>query len=97
VGVEIVPARTVHLASWLNMTEIEISLLERQYLGRRLMDRATAQREVDAWQRQRNAERRRIEWTFTRQDADRRLGDHYVSYLTCCCTRTYLKIVSTAW
>ena len=66
-------------ASWLNMAEIEISILERQCLGRRLMDRDTARREVSAWQRQRNAERHRIDWTFTRQDADRRLGCHYVS------------------
>ena len=66
-------------ASWLNMAEIEIGILERQCLGRRLMDRATARREVNAWQRQRNAERRRIDWTFTRQDADRKLGCHYVS------------------
>ena len=66
-------------ASWLNMAEIEISILDRQCLGRRLMDRATARREVDSWQRQRNAERRGIDWTFTRQDADRKLARHYVS------------------
>ena len=66
-------------ASWLNMAEIEISILERQCLGRRLMNRATARREVNAWQRQRNAERRGIDWTFTRQDADQKLGHHYVS------------------
>ena len=66
-------------ASWLNLAEIEISILDRQCLGTRLMDQATARREVAAWQRQRNAERRRIEWTFTRQDADRKLGQHYVS------------------
>ena len=65
-------------ASWLNMAEIEIGSLERQCLGRRLLDRATASREVNAWQRQRNAERRRIDWTFTHQDADRKLGRHYV-------------------
>jgi len=66
-------------ASWLNMAEIEIGILERQCLGRRLMDRATANREVIAWQRRRNAQRRGIDWTFTRQDADRRLSRHYVS------------------
>ena len=66
-------------ASWLNMAEIEISILDRQCLGRRLMDRASARREVRAWQHQRNAERRGIDWTFTRQDADRRLARHYVS------------------
>jgi hypothetical protein len=36
-------------------------------------------REVAAWQQRRNAERRGIEWTFTRQDADRKLARHYVS------------------
>ena len=66
-------------ASWLNMAEIEISILDRQCLRRRLADKATARREVNAWQRQRNAERRGIEWTFTRQDADRKLRLHYVS------------------
>ena len=66
-------------ASWLNMAEIEISIMERQCLGRRLMDQATARREIRAWQRQRNAARRGIDWTFTRQEADRRLSRHYVS------------------
>jgi len=66
-------------ASWLNMAEIEISILDRQCLGRRLMDRATARREVNTWQRHRNAERRGIDWTFTRRDADRKLRRHYVS------------------
>lgn len=66
-------------ASWLNMAEIEIGILERQCLGRRLMDRATARRELNAWERRRNAEGRSIDWTFTRQDADRKLGHHYVS------------------
>jgi hypothetical protein len=66
-------------ASWLNMAEIEISILERQCLARRLLDRAQVVREVSAWQRRRNTQRRGIEWTFTRQDADRTLSRHYVS------------------
>ena len=66
-------------ASWLNMAEIEIGALERQCLGRRLPDRATLIREVDAWQERRNAQRRTIEWNFTRQNADRRMSKHYVS------------------
>ena len=66
-------------ASWLNMAEIEIGILDRQCLGRRLMDRATARREVNAWERRRNAEGHTIDWTFTRQDADRKLSRHYVS------------------
>lgn len=70
-------------AGWLNMAEIEIGILTRQCLDRRLADAQTLQQEVDHWQQARNAERRTIEWTFTRQDADRKLGRHYVALLTC--------------
>lgn len=66
-------------ASWLNMAEIEIGVLERQCLGRRLADQATITLEVAAWQQRRNADHRGIVWSFTRQDADRKLGRHYVS------------------
>ena len=70
-------------ASWLNMAEIEIAALSRQCLDRRLPDEATLIREVKAWQKHRNDQRCTIEWTFTRQDADRKMGKHYVSSLTC--------------
>lgn len=66
-------------ASWLNMAEIEIGILERQCLDRRFQDRNVLVREVDAWQRRRNDEQRRIEWTFSRQDADLKMSRHYVS------------------
>ncbi len=66
-------------ASWLNMAEIEIGILDRQCLGRRLWDWAAVNREVMAWQRRRNAMPEGIVWTFTRQDADRKLSRHYVS------------------
>lgn len=66
-------------ASWLNMAEIEISIMERQCLARHLPDPASARREVKAWERRRNAEHRGIDWTFTRQDADRKLSRYYVS------------------
>lgn len=66
-------------ASWLNMAEIEIGILERQCLGRRLKDQATITLEVAAWQQRRNAEHCGITWSFTRQDADLKLGRHYVS------------------
>ena len=65
-------------ASWLNMAEIEIGILDRQCLDRRLPDQATLITEVDAWQQRRNAEHRCIEWSFTRQDADRKMAHHYV-------------------
>jgi transposase len=66
-------------ASWLNMAEIEIGILDRQCLDRRLPDRATLANEVDAWQQRRNDEHRRIAWTFSRQDADLKMAQHYVS------------------
>ncbi len=66
-------------ASWLNMAEIEIGILDRQCLDRRLPDRATIAAEVAAWQARRNTEHRCIEWSFTRQDADLKMGLHYVS------------------
>jgi DDE superfamily endonuclease len=66
-------------ASWLNMAEIEIGILDRQCLARRLHDRPTVATEVAAWQHRRNAEHRGIDWTFTRQDADLKLKRHYVS------------------
>lgn len=70
-------------ASWLNMAEIEIGILSRQCLDRRVETRQRLQSEVAAWQRDRNAQRRTIEWKFSRQDADRKLGRHYVPKFTC--------------
>jgi hypothetical protein len=43
-------------ASWLNMAEIEIGILSRQCLDRRIVSRQLLQSEVDAWQQARNAE-----------------------------------------
>jgi len=65
--------------SWLNMAEIEIGILDRQCLDRRLPDRTLLAAEVVAWEQRRNAGRHGIAWTFTRQDADRKMKRHYVS------------------
>lgn len=70
-------------ASWLKMAEIEIGILSRQCLNRRMPNRDCLQFEVDMWQCARNAARRTIEWKFTRQDADQNLGAHYVPLFTC--------------
>ena len=69
-------------ASWLNMAEIEIGVLTRQCLDRRIPDRDALGREVAAWQRDRNDRRRTIEWKFNRQDADRKFARRYVSLFT---------------
>ena len=70
-------------ASWLNMAEIEIGILSRQCLNRRIASRQLLQSEVDAWQHARNVQQRTIEWKFTRQDADQKLGRHYVPKFVC--------------
>ena len=66
-------------ASWLNMAEIEIGVLERQCTGRRMGTESLLKSEVAAWEQQRNADQQTIRWTFTRQDADQKLSRHYVS------------------
>ena len=55
--------------SWLNMAEIELSILQRQCLDRRLPDRATVEREVAAWVAARNAADTTIDWRFTTEEA----------------------------
>jgi hypothetical protein len=55
--------------SWLNMAEIELSVLERQCLDRRLPDLATLAAEVAAWQDRRNAAGGTVDWRFTSADA----------------------------
>jgi hypothetical protein len=65
--------------SWLNMAEIELSVLARQCLDRRIPDRETLAREVVAWQERRNAAGARTEWRFTTEDARIRLKHLYPS------------------
>ena len=55
--------------SWLNMAEIELGILTRQCLRRRLPDMATLAREATAWERDRNARASAIDWRFTTADA----------------------------
>lgn len=66
-------------ASWLNMAEIEIGILDRQCLGKRMESEPMLKREVRAWQKRRNRAKEKIEWTFTKQVADKKLGKHYVA------------------
>lgn len=65
--------------SWLNVAEVELSVLERQCLDRRIADRATLEREVAAWERRRNREGAKVNWQFTSQDARIRLRRLYPS------------------
>jgi hypothetical protein len=63
--------------SWLNIAEIELSVLARQCLNRRLPDQATLEREAAAWTAQRNAAQRTVDWRFTTADARIRLKRLY--------------------
>jgi transposase len=63
--------------SWLNMAELEFSVLGRQCLDRRLPDRDSLAREVAAWQRRRNRERATAQWRFTLTDARTRMRRLY--------------------
>ena len=63
--------------SWLNMAEIEIALLERNVLSRRLEDEAALPRQVLAVETERNQQRRGIAWQFTSREARRKLERLY--------------------
>ena len=64
-------------ASWLNMVEIEIGVLGKQCLDRRIGDCDTLCREVAHWQHRRNAAEARVEWLFDVHSARRKLGRVY--------------------
>ncbi len=66
--------------SWLNMAEIELAILQRQCLDRRLGDRATVEQEVAAWVRERNQATRIIDWRFTTADARIKLKRLYPAH-----------------
>lgn len=63
--------------SWLNMAEIELSILSRQCLDRRMPDQETLEKEVAAWQVSRNAVGKPMEWRFTTEDARVKLKKLY--------------------
>ncbi len=66
--------------SWLNMAEIELGILQRQCLDRRLGDQATLASEVAAWVATRNAAARRIDWRFTTANARIKLKRLYPAH-----------------
>ncbi len=65
--------------SWLNMVEIEISVLVRQCLKRRLPDIETLGREAEAWCRERNRLGASVDWRFRTEDARIKLRSLYPS------------------
>jgi hypothetical protein len=68
--------------SWLNMAEIELSVLTGQCLNRRIGRQEELIREVAAWERQRNELEARIDWRFTTDKARIKLKKLYPTIIT---------------
>jgi transposase len=68
--------------SWLNMAEIELSVLGRQALSGHLPNLESVQERIAAWQTKRNAQRVTINWRFTTQDSRIKLKRLYPSIET---------------
>jgi hypothetical protein len=68
--------------SWLNMAEIELSVLARQGLGRRIETREGLEREVEAWEEERNERQVGVKWRFTTADARIKLRHLYPAVQT---------------
>lgn len=66
-------------ASWLNVAEIEISAIDTECTSRRMKDISFLRKEVNACTKMRNNERCKIDWRFTKKDADRKLAKHYAT------------------
>lgn len=71
------PHFTPRHGSWVNMAEVEISVLARQCLSGRIGDMATLRKELAAWEAPRNRAGTRINWQFTISDARRKLHHSY--------------------
>ncbi len=67
--------------SWLDMAEIEISVLSRQALSKPLPDFDSFRKQVRSWTAKRNAECSKIHWQFTTKDARVKLAKLYPSIL----------------
>jgi transposase len=65
--------------SWLNMAEIELSVLSRQCLDQRIGDRERLVHEIEAWQKERNDQSHKMDWRFTTTDARIKLKRLYPS------------------
>ena len=55
--------------SWLNIAEIELSVMTRQCLGRRIPDTVALNKELSAWETDRNTSQKGVDWHFTTPQA----------------------------
>lgn len=68
--------------SWLNMVEVELSVLVRQCLRRRIPEAEVLRREAQAWCEERNRAGASVDWRFTTDDARTKLRKLYPSIET---------------
>ena len=68
-------------ASWLNMAEIEFSVMSKQCLARRIASINEMRTQIRAWQKRRNKERAKISWRFSTDKARSKLQRHYAAVL----------------
>ncbi len=66
--------------SWLNIAEIELSILTKQCLGRRFADIETLKKEVGSWVKLRNQKQKGVDWQFTMKDARIKLKSLYPQF-----------------
>jgi len=64
-------------ASWLNMAEIEFSVLFGQALNKRIPNQETLKKEIQVWQDNRNTNTKTTDWKFTTNDARVKLKKLY--------------------
>ena len=67
--------------SWLNIAEVELSVLTSQCLDRRIADLETMQKEIKAWEQERNTKQSGVDWRFTTEDARIRLKRLYPHFI----------------
>jgi len=70
-------------ASWLNMAEIELSILSKQCLSRRIPSEWRLTTEIVTWEEARNEKKAKIRWNFTVDDARKVFKEYYPTSLTC--------------
>jgi len=66
--------------SWLNIAEIELSVLTKQCLNRRIGDAETLRKEITTWYKSRNEKQKNVTWQFTTSDARIKLKRLYPQY-----------------
>ena len=68
--------------SWLDIAEIELNIMTRQYLSRRIAEIGQLRNELFAWERERNKSASKVNWQFRTSDARIKLSSLYPTFTT---------------